>query len=441
MTKVVALLILSPLTDSGEVKNLPSISQNNSLHILESNIQTSNQIINSKISLTSENQIMAQFKPEYLSCVPQFDGNPNELNRVLSTCDSVITAFYDATNPNNFHNVYLLNSLIGKLTGSAKVVVNIQSVTTWNELKDTLYRNFADQRDEACLNRDLVLLKQFPNEKPQQFFDRCLQILNLICSYVDIHEEQVEAKILKRDLYNKLTLKTFLSGLTEPMGKTIRCMRPTDMNQALQFIIQEENIQYYQNFTSKNFIKQAPVQNKPVNNFPRPVNNFPKPVNNFPRYPFNNHNQFPSFNSRTQNNQFRQQNNNFPSQPIQFQQRMNNPPQKFFRNSQVFKNPNQNVFKPNPNVVLPNPTPMSVVTRQTSNNFQQGPSTSTQYRSTQRNFTPEELYNAEVDEIDDSIPINDYGIQNVDESYDDTNQIYYEDETNFQQDASIQDQT
>ncbi|KAJ8956429.1 hypothetical protein NQ314_006728 [Rhamnusium bicolor] len=206
---------------------------------------------------------MAQFKPEYLSCVPQFDGNPNELNRFLSTCDSIITAFYDATNPNNFHNVYLLNSLIGKLTGSAKVVVNIQSVTTWNELKDTLYRNFADQRDEACLNRDLVLLKQFPNEKPQQFFDRCLQILNLICSYVDIHEEQVEAKILKRDLYNKLTLKTFLSGLTEPMGKTIRCMRPTDMNQALQFIIQEENIQYYQNFTSKNFIKQAPVQNRP----------------------------------------------------------------------------------------------------------------------------------------------------------------------------------
>ncbi|KAJ8928790.1 hypothetical protein NQ314_018596 [Rhamnusium bicolor] len=84
---------------------------------------------------------------------------------------------------------------------------------------------------------------------------------------------------------------------------------------------------------------------------------------------------------------------------------------------------------------------MSVVTRQTSNNFQQGPSTSTQYRSTQRNFTPEELYNAEVDEIDDSIPINDYDIQNVDESYDDTNQIYYEDETNFQQDPSIQDQT
>ncbi|KAJ8933459.1 hypothetical protein NQ314_014016 [Rhamnusium bicolor] len=243
-------LSLSPLTDSGEEKNLPSISQNNSLHIQESNIQTSNQIINSKISLTSENQIMAQFKPEYLSCVPQFDGNPNELNRFLSTCDSIITAFYDATNPNNFHNVYLLNSLIGKLTGSAKVVVNIQSVTTWNELKDTLYRNFADQRDEACLNRDLVLLKQFPNEKPQQFFDRCLQILNLICSYVDIHEEQVEAKILKRDLYNKLTLKTFLSGLTEPMGKTIRCMRPTDMNQALQFIIQEDNIQYHQNFTN-----------------------------------------------------------------------------------------------------------------------------------------------------------------------------------------------
>jgi len=31
---------------------------------------------------------MAQFKPEYLNCVPEFDGNPSELNRFLATCKS-----------------------------------------------------------------------------------------------------------------------------------------------------------------------------------------------------------------------------------------------------------------------------------------------------------------------------------------------------------------
>lgn len=357
-------LSLSPLTDSDEENNhIPSLSI--SPHKSENNIQ---QIINPEINLN--NTTMSQFKPEYLNCVPQFDGNPNELNRYLSICDSIISEFYDAAHPNHFHNVFLLNSLIGKLTGSAKLVVNIQSVTTWAELKDTLYRNFADQRDESCLNRDLVLLKQLPNEKPQQFFDRCLQLLNLICSYVDIHEQQAAAKLLKRDLYHKLTLKTFLSGLKEPLGTTIRCMRPKDMNEALQFIIQEENTQYYQNLATKNFT-QVPVQTKPMIQQQRPMNPFNRPVHNFPRNSFNN--QMSPFNYQAQNNQFRQQ-NSFPSQPIQIQPRMNNPQQKFFTNSQVFKQPNQNVFKPNPNRNLPNPTPMSVVTRQTSNNFQQDPS-------------------------------------------------------------------
>ncbi|XP_071052902.1 uncharacterized protein [Onthophagus taurus] len=175
-------------------------------------------------------------KPEYLNCVPQFAGNPNELIRYIQTCQSLITAFYDVSKPNDFQNIYLLHSLIGKLTGNARLVVNIQNVSTWESLKITLQRNFVDQRDEACLNTDLVMLRQNSNEQPHQFYDRCLHILNLICSYVDMHEHTEPANALKRNLYNKLTLKTFLSGLKEPLGTTIRCMRPTNLNEALQFI-------------------------------------------------------------------------------------------------------------------------------------------------------------------------------------------------------------
>lgn len=457
-------LSLSPLTDSGEDDNIPSPSSTSQK--LEDNIQHSSKIIDLDDNLTLNNTKMPDFKPEYLHCVPQFDGNPNELNRYLSICDSIIAEFYDAANPNNFHNVFLLNSLIGKLTGSAKLVVNIQSVTTWAELKETLYRNFADQRDESCLNRDLVLLRQLPNEKPQQFFDRCLQILNLICSYVDIHERVLEAKLLKRDLYHKLALKTFLSGLKEPLGTTIRCMRPKDLNEALQFIIQEENTQYYQNLTNKNYMQQVPVQTRPIMQQLGPINNFNRPVNNVPRNPFNNqmhsfnrqaqnnspfNNQMPSFNHYAQNNQFRQQQNSFPSQPIHIQPRMNNPQQKFFTNSQVFKQPNQNVsrpnqnvFKPNPNRNLPNPTPMSGVSRQTSNNFQPGPSTPAQFRPPQRNFIPQELYNTEVNEIDEPTPNDnnyEYNNENVDETYENFNEVCYEDNVNFQQDPSTDDQT
>lgn len=86
--------------------------------------------------------------------------------------------------------------MIGKLTGNAKLIVNIQNVKTWDELKDTLLRNFADQRDEVCLNRDLVMLRQNPNEKPNQFHDRVLHILNLLCSHIDLHELTETAKNL-----------------------------------------------------------------------------------------------------------------------------------------------------------------------------------------------------------------------------------------------------
>lgn len=430
-------LSISPLVDSDE-ESSPSTSQ----IVTKNNIQVSNKIIKSNSNLLLE---MAQFKPEYLSCVPQFDGNPNELNRFLGICDSIITTFYDATNPNSFHNVFLLHSLISKLDGNAKLVVNIQNVTTWTELKDTLYRNFADQRDESCLNRDLVLLRQYSNEKPQQFFDRCLQILNLLCSYVDIHEQNDAAKALKRDLYNKLTLKTFLSGLKEPLGTTIRCMRPIDMNQALQFISQEDNIQYYQNSTNKMFAKQTPTQTKPAYQQHKQNNNFNRPMNNFSRNSFNNH--IP-FNYQTQNNQFRQQSNNFPSQPINVQPKVNYQPQKFFTNSQVFRQPNHNVFKPNPYKTFPNPTPMSGVSKQTSNNFQQKPSTS-QYKHPQRNFTPEELYNAEVDEIDEQNLTNEYDAQNIDESHQDEfyqnefcqDETYYDENPNFHPGSSTNDQT
>lgn len=109
---------------------------------------------------------MAQFKPEYLNCVPEFDGNPNDLNRYLSVCQSFIDAFYVTAQQNSFQNIYLLNSIIGKLTGNAKLVLGTQNVTTWDQLKTILSRHFADQRDEACLNRDLVMLRQQHSDKP-----------------------------------------------------------------------------------------------------------------------------------------------------------------------------------------------------------------------------------------------------------------------------------
>lgn len=363
LTEILQSLKINPSTDSNQT------SLNNSLN--------SNSTLNSNLTqILTVN--MAELKPEFLNCVPTFNGNPSELNRFLSVCDSLIQTFYDVNNPANFRNTYLLNSLISKLEGNAKVIINIQGCKTWLEVRNALQNNFGDQRDETCLNRDLVMMRQFPQEKPQHFYERILNILNLLVNYIDSHEETNESKQLKRTLYNNLALKTFLSGLKEPLGTTIRCMRPTTLSEANQLVIQESNFQYLQ-----------------------------KPNHRFQSFPQNNRSFSPSLVNRPMNSNFQSNiapNRNFPSQPINVQP-IRNVPQNFPSNSQVFRNQQKsNVFRPNRNNSRqPNPTPMSVSTRNTGrffNNSQPGPSYSnTYFRPTgPKNYESEELFNLQTED-------------------------------------------
>lgn len=414
----------NPLTDSTK----------NSKRLLEVSLINKEEI-NSLSSKILSSFKMAQFRAEYLKCVPEFDGNPNDLNRYLSTCQSLIDNFYNAANQLDFQNVFLLNSLVGKLTGTAKIVVNIQNVTTWDDLKAVLHRNFADQRDESCLNRDLVMLKQNSNENPNQFYDRVLHLLNLLCSYIDSHENSDTARILKKNLYNDLALKTFLSGLREPLGTTIRCMKPNSLAEAFQYVTQEYNNNYFQN-NSRN---QLPTFNKPISK--------PQIVQQF-RTPFLGQPQPNLFNSHTPHNLFisrpqMAQTSLFPSQPINIRPNFNKIPQRFPTNSDVFRRSNQsngfrpqsnvfrpfqsNVFRPNQNRPLPNPQPMSICS-----SGPKGPSVPTNRfqnpnrQNNQPKYLVEELYNTEMQPNFDYDQYDQYNQYGLSEQYQSDATDYYE---------------
>lgn len=98
---------------------------------------------------------------------------------------------------------------MSKLSGNANTLVNIQGAATWLDLKTLLTRNLFDQKDEICLNRDLNMSGQKSHKSAQKFYDRCLNIFNLLCSYVNEHEIAEEAKTLERALYQNIDLKTF----------------------------------------------------------------------------------------------------------------------------------------------------------------------------------------------------------------------------------------
>jgi hypothetical protein len=183
-----------------------------------------------------------------LRVVPTYDGKVNSLYRFISAIDSIVEQYYDVANPDNFQNVIVTNGIISKLIGKASEVIDINAARNWNEIKTALIENFADQRDENSLNRDLINLTQ-GNETPQQFYDRCIHLLNTLINYVNIHNADQNVRDCKRDFFTMQTLKTFLAGLKGPLGPTIRAMRPSTLPEALQFIKEESNIVYLQKRT------------------------------------------------------------------------------------------------------------------------------------------------------------------------------------------------
>jgi hypothetical protein len=67
-----------------------------------------------------------------------------------------------------------------------------------------------------------------------------------------------------------MALKTFLAGLSDPLGSIIRSQKPNTIEQAEQFLIEEENITYLKNFKSSRSSPHNQVNHKivPKENYP-----------------------------------------------------------------------------------------------------------------------------------------------------------------------------
>ncbi|XP_057662253.1 GATA zinc finger domain-containing protein 15-like [Diorhabda carinulata] len=66
----------------------------------DSNPTNSSDTVNNQIDL----EVQSDVKWEYSNCIPDFDGNPNDLNRFISVSESLISNFINRTNPKPFKN-------------------------------------------------------------------------------------------------------------------------------------------------------------------------------------------------------------------------------------------------------------------------------------------------------------------------------------------------
>jgi hypothetical protein len=113
---------------------------------------------------------------------------------------------------------------------------------------------------------------QKSNETPRAFAQRIENLLTKIRSSVALNNELNQAaRNALNSSHEKIALKAFLAGLSDPLGSIIRSQKPNTLEQAEQFLIEEENITYLKNFKSSKPSLHDQVNNKivPKENYPR----------------------------------------------------------------------------------------------------------------------------------------------------------------------------
>nr|WPN07708.1 ORF1 [Ectropis grisescens TED virus] len=181
-----------------------------------------------------------------LRVLPDFDGNPNVLTRFIRLCDQLVEQYVRPEPEFRLSNLSLLNGILNKVVGPAARLLNSNGIPdTWLGIRSALIGNFSDQRNETSLYNDLALLSQ-GSSSPQEFYDKCQNLLTTIMTYVSLHETVESTIEAKRTLYKDLTLQSYLRGLRDPLGARIRCMRPDTIEQALKFTHEEVNTLYMQ---------------------------------------------------------------------------------------------------------------------------------------------------------------------------------------------------
>lgn len=382
----------------------------------------------------------------FIEVIPNFSGEPCELNNFIGSCDEVISQFAGGS---EIVEKLIFRAILGKLRGKALTLIASRSeLQTWFEIKNLLKLSFSDQRSFTCLLQELHGLKQNPKENSYQFGIRCQYHRSLI--FISINSDEslsVAEKTAQVSNIEKLILITFLKYLPPIIQTGVRLKQPKSLEEAMQFVLEEENfLSLVQDSKKSNQInipyssQKAPMSSTQTSqNFPRnqfhqmqqPLQQYSN-FQNFPRNQFYQH--------RTQQPSRQQQ--QFPSQPIQLRNKVI-PPQNFPTNQQVFGKP-VNVWKPTGQRNPEKTTPMSVVTKQNyqpQKSFFQPQSRPTFYSEELNNTTTDDLNTVETNNLLNppcEIPIENYLSDTIDDTFSeiDTEENSQTNDENFQTLAS-----
>lgn len=385
----------------------------------QSYLNISSESLINKNTLTFPKMEVEKFKLAG-SMLPQFSGEPEELEVFIEQVDPFNNTFYGA---NEEQNRFTFSMIFAKITGDAKkYCMRNPGIRDWNNLKLLLQRKYGDPISYQTLFRELQSFRINKNENLMQFVDRLKTFCQRVTSkmYCEIPDQNLRT-VLATQI--EQTAITILSIHSPPiLQSTLDIKNPETLDDAYKLIY---NYELKRNHEKTFFNHTQP--NKP-------------PQNSFARDNHTNHSRF-------------DQTQRFPTnRPITIQPRRL-PPQRFPTNAQVFGNP-RNVFAPqNKNRFSQQnnpPTPMSTTSAMPSriqHSQRQNPqnhysnNTNNHFQSNgPRNFISQELTNVEtqnVSQYDDNFPYENYtdpvneNIQTDEPFY-----VYHNQIENFEQNES-----
>lgn len=262
--------------------------------------------------------------PDAVKDLPTFDGNPRLLYDFLTNVEEILSLMPQLEG--STYEKIILRAVRNKIIGEANEVLNLYGTPVdWNQIKNNLILHYSDKRNETSLIRDLHQMRQGQSTL-EHFYSKIIDILSAMTNHVNVHERDANVITAKLRLYGEMCLNTFLSGLKEPLGSTVRSMRPSKLAEAYYFCLQEQNCHYFrdpqrpQPLASNNRNTNRPVSNnfpsRPFNsnirNSPRPTStNFQSfsgqnPTNSATQtFPFNHPNNFqPTFHTNNNSNPY-----------------------------------------------------------------------------------------------------------------------------------------
>lgn len=198
--------------------------------------------------------------PDAVKDLPKFDGNPRLLFEFINNVEEILslTIGIDGT----AYSKILLRAIRNKIEGPANEVLNMYGTPLeWEHIRNNLILHYSDKRNETSLIRDLHNLRQH-NSTVEKFYSEIIELQATMSNHIQIHETNLNVVKAKSDLFSEMCLETFLTGLREPLGSTIRAMKPESLATAFSYCIKEQNISYAKNI-SHQMVKPKPNVSQP----------------------------------------------------------------------------------------------------------------------------------------------------------------------------------